>query len=80
MDAYDVMDMDPGYEGSCPCFGPVEIDGTLIEGHCWRVCTQCDGCGLHYEGDRKVAERLRPMFTALDWYGAWDIAEGLRRG
>ena len=78
MNAYDVMALDPDYAGSCPCFR-AEIEGTLIEGHCWRVCRKCEGCGLHYEGDRAVVKRLKPLFDAMDWYGKWSIRKGLRR-
>ena len=76
--AFEIMARDPDYIGSCTCF-TVEIDGTLIEGHCWRVCMKCQGCGLHYEGDRAVVERIKPLFDAMDWYGKWTIRKGLRR-
>ena len=77
-DAYAVMALDPEYTGACPCF-VATIDGTIIEGHCWRVCFDCEGCGIHYEGDSTVAEALKPLFDAMDWYGPWEIREGLRR-
>lgn len=76
--AQEVMALDPHYAGACPCFS-VTIDGTIIEGHCWRVCFACDGCGLHFEGDRAVAERLKPLFDEMHWYGEWTIHEGLGR-
>lgn len=78
-DARDFMALDPEWCGSCPCFGPVYFGETLIEGHCWRTCQECEGCGLHYEGDLAVVEALKPLFDAMNWYGEWEIREGLRR-
>lgn len=74
---FDVLAMDPHYSGSCPC-ATVDIDGTRLEMHCWRVCLTCEFVGLHYSGDRAVAERVKPLLDAMDWYGEWPIVEGLR--
>ena len=69
----DVLALDPGYDGSCPC-AEFELDGAHIVLHCWRVCTACGGCGIHVvRGDRAVAERIKPLLDAMDWYGEWTI-------
>ena len=74
---YLVLAMDPSFSGSCPC-ATVTIDGTRLEMHCWRVCDQCEYVGLHYFGDRAVAQRVKPLLDDMNWYGEWPIVEGLR--
>ena len=79
-DGYAVLALDPYYSGSCPC-ATVEVDGQRLELHCWRVCSQCEFVGIHYEGaaGRAAAERVKPLMDGIDWYGKWPIAEGYRR-
>ncbi len=76
---YDVLALDPYFEGSCPC-AMVGIGGVRLEFHCWRVCSQCEYVGIHYEGaeGRAMAERVKPLMDAMDWYGEWPIVEGFR--
>lgn len=77
MDGWDVLALGENYEGGCPC-SSFTLEGTRIELHCWRVCLDHPGCGIHYEGDREVAERIKPLLDEIDWYGEWVIEEGLR--
>lgn len=72
---HDVLALDPFYEGSCPC-ARFTLDGTRIRLHCWRVCAACEFVGIHYEGDRAVAERIKPLLDEMDWYGTWPITKG----
>jgi len=74
-----ILSLDEGYDGACPC-SEFTVDGTSIELHCWRVCASCAGCGIHYRGDRVVAELIKPHLDRMNWYGEWDIVEGLRHG
>jgi hypothetical protein len=80
-DGYDVLALGSGegYDGGCPC-SAFWLDGTRIELHCWRVDAEHDGCGIHFRGDRAVADRIKPLLDAINWYGDWTIVEGLRRG
>lgn len=80
LDGYDILALDPGFDGGCPC-ATVVIDGERLELHCWRVCSTCEYVGIHYEGagGRAVAERIKPALDAMDWYGEWPIVEGFRR-
>ena len=71
---YDVLRLDPDYNGSCP-YAEFDLDGAHIRLHCWRVCSGCDGCGIHVRGDRAIAERIKPLLDAMDWYGAWTIVD-----
>lgn len=73
---YDVLALDTGTDGSCPCAN-FTLDGTRIRLHCWRVCQRCEFVGIHYVGERAVAERIKPLLDAMDWYGEWPIVEGL---
>jgi hypothetical protein len=77
MSGFDVLALDPEYNGACPCAQFI-LDGTVIELHCWRVDLDHDGCGIHFDGDRAVAERIKPALDAMDWYGEWTVVEGLR--
>jgi hypothetical protein len=77
-DGYDLLRLDLDYDGSCPCF-MLTLDGTRLEGHCWRVCHRCKGCGIHYEGDEETALRAKTLLDAIDWYGEWEVRKGLRR-
>jgi hypothetical protein len=74
---YELMALDPDYCGSCPCF-TVYVNGTTLEGHCWRVCFDCDGCGLHYTGNKAIAVHAKRLLDAMDWHGEWALKEGLR--
>lgn len=76
MTGYDYLALDTGYEGSCPC-STFEVDGTRLQAHCWRVCEQCEFSGLHYEGDRTVANRVLSALRAMGW-SDWSLVEGLR--
>lgn len=78
LDGYGVLALGENYEGSCPC-SSFTLDGTRVELHCWRVDTSHDGCGIHFEGDRSIAERIKPLLDEMNWYGEWTIVEGLRR-
>jgi hypothetical protein len=42
------------------------------------VCETCEYVGIHYDGDRAMAERIKPLLDSMDWYGEWPIVEGLR--
>jgi len=77
---YDLLHLDQtgDYIASCPC-AIVELPEGIYEMHCWRVCFQCKGCGLHYKGDRATAEAMKVLLDEMDWYGEWNIVEGLRR-
>lgn len=76
-DGWNVLYMDPEYGGHCPC-ARVVLDGADLRLHCWRVCDECAGCGIHYVGavGRAAAERVKPLMDAMDWYGEWALAEG----
>lgn len=74
---FDLLALDPQYDASCPC-ASFEVAGTKIELHCWRVCFSCEGCGIHYKGDRDVALSMKPALDAMNWYGEWSVREGLR--
>lgn len=76
-DGFDVLALDPQQDGSCPCFSTT-INGTKIEGHCWRVCSRCEYVGLHYEGDIEIAKAIKPLLDKMNWYGEWPIVQGLR--
>lgn len=77
LSGYEILALDPNYEGSCPC-ARFDLGGTEIELHCWRVDPWCAGCGIHYKGDRAVAESLKPALDDMNWYGEWQVVEGLR--
>ena len=75
---FALLALDPKYGGSCPCADLVLAEGTY-ELHCWRVCSQCEGCGIHYEGSFVIARRMKRLLDAMNWYGRWSIQKGLRR-
>ena len=79
-DGWEVLALDPEYIGSCPC-ARVVIDDQRLELHCWRVCGKCQYAGIHYEGvaGRVVAEAIKPLMDAINWYGQWELSEGFRR-
>jgi hypothetical protein len=74
-DAHDFLSRDPAYEGACPC-ALFEVDGTRIRTHCWRpMCAAgCEFAGVHFAGDRAVAERVRDAVAAT-WASEWAIVE-----
>jgi hypothetical protein len=76
LSGYELLSLGRDYEGSCPC-SRFTIEGTEIQTHCWRVDPWCHGCGIHYQGDRTVAEALKPALDEMDWYGEWQVVEGL---
>jgi hypothetical protein len=73
----ELLYMDPDYCGSCPC-ATIDLWGTTLEMHCWRVCQKCERCGVHYEGNREVAEVAKKYLDQMNWFGEWNIVEGLR--
>lgn len=73
---YDYLALGVDYEGSCPC-SRFTVEGTTFEAHCWRVGMECEYAGLHFEGDRAVAERVFAAFTSMGW-SEWTLVEGLR--
>ncbi len=77
-DGYELLALDPKYDGSCPC-ATVVIDGVKLEMHCWRVCSRCTYAGVHYEGTagRLAAERAAEMLNAIGW-SEWQTCEGFR--
>ena len=73
---YELLALDPEYTGSCPC-ATFTYDGHRYDAHCWRVCSKCRGCGLHYfNGTKEEAERLARLLTEMDWYGEWSVRQG----
>lgn len=76
-DGYGYLKLDPDFTGACPCAW-FELDGTSIEVHCWRACTECLYSGVHFEGDRAVAERVAEALNAHGW-SSFEVREGLRR-
>lgn len=77
-DGYALLRLDPEYDGSCPC-ATIALPSGVYELHCWRVCTDCAGCGLHYEGDEATALAMKGVLDAMDWYGEWALVRGRRR-
>lgn len=77
---FELLALDPHYDGACPC-ATVVIDDVRLEMHCWRVCFRCEYVGVHYEGaqGRELAERVKPFLDSMDWYGEWAVTEGFRR-
>jgi hypothetical protein len=75
---YDVLACADDYERSCPCCTIRTSSGTY-ELHCWRVCRDHPGCGVHYEGGAALAWAMKPLLDEMDWYGEWTVVEGLRR-
>jgi hypothetical protein len=84
-DGYDVLHLDPNYEGSCPCFSvkeygrPYAPAAIEIHGHCWRVDITHPGCGLHVSGINRLGndavEHMKRLLDAMDWYGDWTVVE-----
>ena len=70
----DYLALDPRYDGGCPC-ATFEVDGTRFRAHCWRVCASCEFAGLHFAGNRRVAERVLVAIGA-DWCTTeWTLVE-----
>ena len=53
-DGYDILNLDPDFEGSCPCFWVRDGDA-YMHGHCWRTCQECEYVGLHVHGISNAA-------------------------
>ena len=75
-DGFDVLRLDPSYDGSCPC-ARITVDGQKLRLHCWRVCFDCEYVGIHYEGiaGRLAAEKVKPLLDEMNWYGEWATFE-----
>lgn len=77
--------LDPEYDGGCPCFSIETADGVCISGHCWRVCRDCPGEGVHVWNttDRELAdalgEVLKARLDAQEWYGEYTVQIGVPR-
>lgn len=70
----DYLALDPRYDGACPC-ASFEVDGTQFRAHCWRTCPTCEYAGLHFSGDRRIAEKVLKAISA-DWCTTdWTLAE-----
>lgn len=72
---FDVLALDPNYDGSCPC-ADVVIGGVRLLIHCWRTCSDCTYAGVHFTGPdgREVAERVVPLLKA-SWGSEWQTFE-----
>lgn len=67
--------------GPCPCF-VLAVPGFRADGYCWRCscdyhpysARKSDGrCCVHVTGDPDLAERLRDLLDAMNWYGGWAL-------
>ena len=71
------LELDPRYDGGCPC-AMFEVDGTLFEAHCWRVCPTCRYAGLHYRGSEETALAVFADIK-VDWPSTeWTLVPSLR--
>lgn len=74
--------LDRKFEGNCPCFyikKTFEGKTVILDGHCWRTCSECPGCGIHVRGTlakcqlKHIARELKKRLDEQDWYGEWSI-------
>jgi hypothetical protein len=65
----------------CPCF-TIDMPEFYADGSCWRVgcddhpydARRDDGrCCVHVYGPDDMAERLRALLDAMNWYGGWAL-------
>lgn len=74
--------LDPDYDGSCPCFAVnLEVVGhiVVIEGSCWRVSMSCDKQDLRLNSSLprdellRVGAALKQKLDAQEWYSPYRI-------
>jgi hypothetical protein len=73
-DGYSLLNRDPDYDGSCPCFELSE-PGLRVVGHCWRTrykSCRCRFAGVHVWGPAWAGQRVKVLLDELGWCG-WDL-------